>query len=48
MAKYEIEHALRVMISDPNVKTYRINNMSLYREDNDYCIIITDCNINNQ
>lgn len=55
MQKYEIEqivnnfeHALRVMISDPNVKTYQINNMSFYREDNDYCIIITDCNINNQ
>ena len=55
MAKYEIEqivnnfeHALRVMANDPNVESYRINNMSFYREANDFCIIITDGITDNQ
>ena len=47
MAKYEIEqlvnnfeHGIRVMESDPNVKEYVINNMSIYREANGYSIFI--------
>lgn len=33
-----IEHGIRVMESDPNVKEYVINNMSIYREANGYSI----------
>ena len=47
MAKYEIEqlvnnfeHGIRVMESDPNVKEYVINNMSIYRGDAGYNIFI--------
>lgn len=35
-----IEHGIRVMESDPNVREYVINNMSIYREANGYSIFI--------
>ena len=36
-----IEHGIRVMESDPNVKEYVINNMTIYREANGYNIFLS-------
>lgn len=48
MAKYEIEqlvnnfeHGVRVMESDPCIKIYKINNMTIQKEDTSYYITIT-------